>query len=408
MRTIEEILKEGFRHHTEGNLGAAAEIYDKLLGFAPDNPNVLYAYGTLIVGDGRPGLGASLLRKAAESAPKPEYLTNLGIAYKNLGLDESALAAMQDALKLDPDCPVIHSNISGFYVNRGTPELAEHHARKALPGGSPQAKNHLALALLEQGKFAEAWPYYEARWDLPERQKDKRDFKCPKWTGERVRLLAIHGEQGVGDEILYMGCLREVLKRVDRVIVECMPRLKRWFEESLGVKCYGTHSELPEEPDAYIPMGSLPGIVGVPDGKPYMKRRFDPIPGRIGYAWKGGTQKTNKKQRTIQKSDFDFLNGVSVQYGNGPDMIGMGVDELVDAISKCELVVTVCQSAVHVAGAMGVPCWVLVPKACAWRYSPAFGDRMPWYESVRLYRQEETWEPALKRVEEDARRFVLR
>ena len=62
--------------------------------------------------------------------------------------------------------------------------------------------------------------------------------------------------------------------------------------------------------------------------------------------------------------------------------------------------ISVCTSVVHLAGALGVPCWVMTPKAPAWRYQHTGG--MPWYRSVRLYRQMEAkadaWIPVLQRI----------
>ncbi len=68
-----------------------------------------------------------------------------------------------------------------------------------------------------------------------------------------------------------------------------------------------------------------------------------------------------------------------------------------ERIASCDLVISVCQTAVHQAGAMGVPCWVLTPRNAAWRYC---GERMPWYNSVELFRQEVAgeWSPVVDRI----------
>ena len=51
-----------------------------------------------------------------------------------------------------------------------------------------------------------------------------------------------------------------------------------------------------------------------------------------------------------------------------------------------DLVITVQQTALHIAGAVGTPAWVLVPVVPEWRYGLS-GSAMPWYSSVRLFRQ---------------------
>ena len=70
--------------------------------------------------------------------------------------------------------------------------------------------------------------------------------------------------------------------------------------------------------------------------------------------------------------------------------------------------ISVCTSVVHLAGALGVPCWVMTPKRPAWRYQNSGG--MPWYRSVRLYRQPEdndnAWIPVVERVGFDLSELV--
>jgi hypothetical protein len=59
---------------------------------------------------------------------------------------------------------------------------------------------------------------------------------------------------------------------------------------------------------------------------------------------------------------------------------------------------------VHLAGALGSPVWALVPSAPEWRYL-AKGTRMPWYPSVRVFRQlhEGNWQPVIRDVVREAR-----
>src|SRR5208282_4283248 len=75
------------------------------------------------------------------------------------------------------------------------------------------------------------------------------------------------------------------------------------------------------------------------------------------------------------------------------------LDRLAAMIKSCDLVVTVCQTNVHLAGALDVPCLCLVPAKPAWRYGLT-GDKMVWYDSVRLLRQAEgePWPEVIERA----------
>ncbi len=310
-------------------------------------------------------------------------------------------------------------------MNRDEPQKAEEYSRRALAVREhPAARMHLGLALLEQGRFDEAWPHYEARWDSAERRQWKRTYDSPKWDGSHVRKLVIHGEQGLGDEILFMSLFHRAKERCGEVVVECAERLVRPFSEAFRIKCYATEREVKQyefTEDAHIAMASLPLVLGLPDGRPFMPRPSRIATGKplIGLAWRGGTNRTNKDFRTIRIEEFRPIvescdaEFVAVQYGGDyidreAETLGLitgprDFDSLQFRIGTCDLVISVCQTAVHQASAMGVPCWVLTPRKSAWRYKGA--DMMPWYSSVRLFKQqgEEDWTSVIAEIAQQLR-----
>ena len=79
------------------------------------------------------------------------------------------------------------------------------------------------------------------------------------------------------------------------------------------------------------------------------------------------------------------------------------------ALSKADeagldLVISVCTTLIHLGGALGKPVWVLTPYSPEWRYGIR-GERMPWYPSVRLFRQPGfgVWEPVMQGVAKSLR-----
>jgi ADP-heptose:LPS heptosyltransferase len=59
-------------------------------------------------------------------------------------------------------------------------------------------------------------------------------------------------------------------------------------------------------------------------------------------------------------------------------------------VSELDLVITVCTAIVHLCGALGKQCWVLVPSKPRWFYGIS-GKTSPWYQSVEMFRQQEEW-----------------
>jgi ADP-heptose:LPS heptosyltransferase len=76
-------------------------------------------------------------------------------------------------------------------------------------------------------------------------------------------------------------------------------------------------------------------------------------------------------------------------------------------VSQLDLVICVDTSVAHLAGALGVPVWILLPFAPDWRWQLARSDS-PWYPTARLYRQPalDDWSPVLSQVAHDLADFV--
>ena len=439
MREVREIIQQAFELQRSGRVGDAQEIYERLLiHLDQPDPNVLMAYGSALADAGLKGLGAHLLRGAIETG-FGEYApawSNLGLCYFFSGREEAARRCYEHALELDGNSPEALANLAGTYINKARAKDAELWARKAIAANPdhPQGHSHLALALLEQGRFEEAWPEFRWRWETPEMVKNKRPYKCPKWDGKIIHKLAIHGEQGVGDEILFASRINTAAAKCGWLAVECMERLIPLFQRTWPyVKFYPTHERLIEEfgePDAHCALGDLFELCGLPDGKPYLTKppRGDNFAQRdilkVGLAWRGGTKRTNRKDRSSPLKEWapilavPGIEFVSVQYARDntddeaheaelrQEVTSRSVDEAAYAIAGCDLVISVCQTAVHLAGAMGIACWVLTPKKCAWRYSGE-DEKCRWYDSVKLYRQDdsESWEPVIRRIADDLRSF---
>jgi hypothetical protein len=148
----------------------------------------------------------------------------------------------------------------------------------------------------------------------------------------------------------------------------------------------------------------------------------------VGIGWKGGIQQTQAHIRSMTLEDLrpilekpgTFIdlsymdNNAEIARWNianksqviRPPVDVGDYDDTIALIAALDEMVSVTTSAVHVCGALGRSCHVLVPEVAQWRYAYRYGDgtQMIWYpDSVKMYRQkpgEVGWAHAVKRVAE--------
>jgi Tfp pilus assembly protein PilF len=418
------VVKQAELFLSQGQYDKALDLYDLALAIKPTDPHLRYCLGSLYSELYKTGIAICLLEGVVKDVPDhAQAWNNLGIAYKNAAQWQKAYDAYMKALDLNYD-PMTLVNISGLFVNNGTPEEALKWAEKGLKlaPNVVQLHNHRALSWLEQGKWKEGFKEYEWRQKLP--GYHTRDYGCSTWNGEKVGTLVVHGEQGLGDEILFMQTINKIKPLADRLVIECADRLVPVFRESFNVECYATEKEVKEhcKPDAYIPMGSLFNLLGFERAGRYLKtsKTYQPATrARIGISWRGGTVQTHQHLRNFDHRmwrQFAELDAevISIQYGPAGGMaadIGVehdqaGIDDfqtLMAMIESCNLIISVCNTAVHTAGALGVPCYVLVPSKASWQ----FRSGSVFYKSVKHYVQtdDNDWQSVIDQIRSDLAYF---
>lgn len=316
------------------------------------------------------------------------------------------------------------------------------------------ARFHRAVTLLTLGRYAQAWPDYELRL----RSEDRRlpALPTPQWQGEPLygKTILVHGEQGLGDEILFASCLPEIIAQARNCVIDCSPRLAGLFARAfpgaaVQGRAPGAPLDLRSLPaiDYQTPAGSLPrflrnGPGSFPRHEGYLRADAGRVAAwrerlralgdgrKIGLSWRGGTPRTRTERRSLAPPLLapllrePGLHFVSLQYGDdaGTEAIalsaasGRPVHQFPAAIADYEEtaalavaldgIVSVCTAIVHLGGALGRPVWVATPQVPEWRYGCA-GERMAWYPSVRLVRQgaDGSWMPVVEQLTEALRQF---
>lgn len=316
---------------------------------------------------------------------------NLGALAAAQSRYPAAERAFRTALQRNSHSAASLSGLGNALLYLQRPDEAEVVLRKAWsiqPGNSTTAYR-LSWALLQQGRYAEAWPWFEYR---PGQETIPLDgVGYPKWEGQPVRgkSLLIWGEQGLGDEIQmirFVRALREAgASRITVVVEPPNVPLFRDVGADLVLPRRGKLS-IPRH-DYWCPMMSLPYRLGIDRhtlrGGPYLPGPRASATAPVGVVLSGNPAHPNDRHRSIR--DRSLLTAI-------PDAILLepGADALENArsLSRLRALVTVDTMWAHLAGAMGLPCHILVaPDAADWRWE-ACASTTPWYESVRLYWQD--------------------
>ena len=257
----------------------------------------------------------------------------------------------------------------------------------------------LVAARLCRGDYSDwsGWEYRD-KWAVSTYQAKMR-----RWRLEPVKSLAVLGEQGVGDEIMFGSCLDDVMRLVPNVVFECNDRIRGMFERE-GIKTrerLNLNAERPEE--SFIPVGDLPRLfrksVASFPGKPYlhtlpeMVEKWKHLRGRVGIAWRG-------RRGAFEPEALGIENPVCLQYDawefetenmTVPEIdLRNDLEDVMGIVANLSKVVTVPQTVVHIAGAIGTPVDVIVPPVTSGRVIDQLNyryaqPRMPWYESAKVF-----------------------
>lgn len=373
-------------------------------------------------------------RRCLECEPESaKILSSLGNALLEAGMLHEALVACERAVALDPGYADAFQNRGNVLRDlRRYPEALQDYARaQVLAPAQPGAYWNEALCRLLVGDFEQGWTHYARGWEAGQRGRHP-PFAQPAWNGAYVDgTLLAWGEQGIGDQILHCSMLDRLRACARRLVVAVDPRLILLFKRSFPGIEFISLADLKTTAGfaAQIALGDLGA---------HFRRHPEHFPAnRTAYLCADSTRAGELRQRL--KADGKFLCGISwrsanprlgkfkslalvdfadvisipgvqcvdLQYGDtgeerlvlkkstGLDVIHVDdidnfrdIDGFAALIDACDMVVSVSNTTVHLAGALGKPTAVLLPYAQGriWYWHEG-GEISPWYPACRLYRQ---------------------
>lgn len=427
---IEQALRLAHVLEAAGQAQEADALLARMLRAAPARGDVLGLAGVVAFGLGRQEEGVALLERAiAHGVEIAPYLRNISEMYRRLGRIAPARAAAEHALRLAPNNAHALLNYALLLLDSDEPDAAIAIAGQALLIAPDMAEAHLVRgeALLLKGDWAAGWEDYEWRFGLRQGAGMMPTTKRPKWDGAPMsgRLLLV-ADQGFGDVIQFSRYIPWALQRCPDTIMVAAPEMAVVLRRFVPPERIFTRETCPAI-DAYAALSGLPRLHGTrPDNVPlaagYLRAEpkraaawrerlrllAPPLHLRVGIVWAGRPAHANDARRSMRLADLAPLGDipgivlVSLQKGEPAAQAGRwfgrapllnlaaeitDYEDTMALVEALDLVITVDTSVGHLAAALGRPCWILLARAADWRWLRARADS-PWYDSVRLFRQD--------------------
>lgn len=426
----------GIALQDQKNFGLAGACFQKVIAMQPDNAKAYNNLGLTLQESGDSVAAKDVFLKALELAPGlPEAHNNLGHLLMANDEHVEAETVFKRALELSPTFSKAWYNLATCLQARNEIEKAIAAFRKTIELAPDLAEAHwnLSHALLLSGNYKEGFREYLWRWRRP--LAVKTDIPLPYWHGELRpdATILVHTEQGAGDSIQFIRYLSKVAERVNKIILVCEDNLVELFQSSGAAPAIvgkGGVNGLAQVAQCHCPLLDLPSVLEtdldtIPTPEGYLRppadlhHKFAEIVSgfeglRVGVVWQGNPQHLNDHRRSIpyaifrQLFDLPGITFYSLNKASAPEERDSVSDlaphlksfaHTAAAMSHLDLIISIDTSGAHLAGALGLKTWTLLPYVPDWRWMLERQDT-PWYASMRLFRQAEPgdWPGVVERL----------
>ena len=338
-------------------------------------------------------------------------------------LDQARLL-LDEIIEKQPDHLPALNRLNSLYVRQADwPHLRRDMERQLQGFSGPEAdyrRSHLSLLF---GDMPLGWQQFESRLQVPGRILSQRQFHQPRWRGEAFpgKTLLILWEQGFGDTLMFVRFASKVKALGGRVLLEVQPHLADLVATCPGVDEVIPHGSALPPFDLHVPLLSLPSVfqtelTSIPADIPYLdipesvpnrewiREALAPSVGRtrVGLVWAGNPDHQRDSKRSLPPtalsplSELPWVAWHSFQLGTEELPLLPGIVSLAPfisnfsdtayALSGMDLIITVDTALAHLAGALGIPTFLLISFIPDWRWLMGRADT-PWYPTMQIFRQ---------------------
>jgi len=428
---------------TRTRYAEAVVNYQRVIELAPDTAEAHNNLAICLKEQGCFPEAIAAQRRALELAPEAVdfYITMAGIL-QSQGVLAEAINTCQQAIKLNPTNANAYYSLACVQRDAGHISDAISNNKRAIELAADWAPPHWnqAVCHLLAGQFTEAWKEYPWRHKVDFKLGYPHQHAQAQWDGTcfQGKRLLVHCEQGYGDAIQFARYLPQVKARGGDVVFGVWEPLAELAGSLSGVDDVAPmtwHSPPECEFDLRISIMDLPALFGTtlenidgrvpyvnvdPAKQSYWQQQLSTDQFKVGIAWAGSPKHSNNRKRSCSLDLFKPLTQLSdvalySLQGDVPDirtrqqLDALGIQHIAEqfasfsdagaALSNLDLIITVDTAVLHLAGALGLATWGLIPYSPDWRWMLQREDS-PWYPTLRLLRQPHPgdWQSVFKRI----------
>jgi tetratricopeptide (TPR) repeat protein len=425
-----------------GKLTEARTLMEKAVRLDPGAANAHASLSAILLLLGEPRAALVAAEHAYELAPEHHAIrNNLAAALDENDRSQEAMEIAESVLAEDPSNAGALVNAAILLRRQRDWESVKKHLMAAIAVAPEDPAPHFYLCgtYFLLGDWRNAWEEFEYRW-MKTGERPRAAFSRPRWQGEDLRdkTILLWGEQGIGDELMFAGFIPDL--SAGHLILECQDRLVPLFrrsfpqavvrphpQDSQGIALDRSHETDFDYEAAFGDLGRYfrPTLAHFTKRDKYLS--VDSIHVRIlrdryrlladgrpivGVSWRSGNRQSGgRRSAPLSLWHPIFVRNcffVSLQYGDQEEASGypiyrdISIDPLLDMdafaaqVAAMDMVVSIDNTTVHMAGALGIPTMALLSFHADVRWT-ATEDSSPFYPSVRLLRQTEAgaWHPVM-------------
>lgn len=295
---------------------------------------------------------------------------------------------------------------------------------------------------IRQGDFKKGMDLLHIGREIGMLGNNTKRFSKPQWDGKSCTGKTIHivGEAGIGDEVINARFSKIIKDRGMNCTMSTVHKNTSMLSSVTTLDDVFDTTEINnKEWDYWVPAMDLPYILGLEvddiPTEPYISAKQEYIDKwkdrtkskkklKVGIRWMGNPLYELELGRSIPVELFEQLNEFDIQmfsFQKSDGFRGLKVpsgvidiseelkswDDTMGALSNMDLIISSCTSVPHVASALGIPTWIIVPLLPYYTWADMKKESC-WYDNTQLYRQKvwKEWKEPFEEVKTDLKKLL--